>query len=78
MIESNEKVNLTKIEKKAIQSLKKIAKNFPPTLWLFSASSKLCVMKYNKNGEQGMTKCGYIDGNFKVDEIDILNDGGDW
>ena len=78
-------IELTEDEKKAIRKLKAIAKTFPKSLWLFSASGTLCVMKKGSDGKSvmmpgdgGQGKGGGVDPDFHVDTIDIENDGGDW
>jgi len=71
-------IELTDDEKKAIASLKRVAKKWPESLWLFSASGSLCVMKYDDNGIPYETKSGCMDPDAIVDSIDIPNDGGDW
>lgn len=74
-------IELTKEEKNAIASLKRLAKRWPETLWLFSASGTLCVMRLGENGEQVHGK-GFagesFDPEYYVDEINITNDGGDF
>lgn len=70
-------MNLSEEEKKAIKKLKNVAKIWPKSLWLFSASGTLCVMK-KKDGETVMNSSGSVDDNFVVDYINIENDGGDW
>lgn len=67
----------TKAEQRAINSLKRLAKNWPKTLWLFSASGTLWVMKAGEFGEQVHRGDG-IDPAFCITTIDIQNDGGDW
>jgi len=71
---------LTDKEKSAISALKRLAKKWPKSLWLFSASGTLCVMKAGPNGEQVHTsKNGGIDPDYIVETIKgIQNDGGDW
>jgi len=68
---------LTVNERKAIEALHRVAEMWPRSLWLFSANGSLCVMKCNKDGEHAMSGEG-VDQNFKVDRINIPNDGGDW
>lgn len=70
---------LTKEEDRAIQELRLLARRWPASLWLFSASGTLCVMK-KKNGERVMTggAGSGFDSNYAVAQIDIDNDGGDW
>jgi acyl-CoA synthetase (NDP forming) len=60
--------------------LKRLAKRWPPSLWLFSASGALTVMRYPE-GERNAahTNSGGVDPDFIVDTIHgIDNDGGDW
>lgn len=76
----NSKVKpLTKREKEAVEKLKDLAKIWPKSLWLFSASGTLWVMQSPGNGESEMTgKEGGVDRDYTVCNIDIRNDGGDW
>ena len=70
---------LTKRETDVIKDLKKLAKKWPKSLWLFSASGTLCVMKSGENGEQVTASSGEMDQDYIVDTIlGIPNDGGDW
>jgi hypothetical protein len=70
---------LTVEEKKAIAELKKLAPKWPKSLWLYSASGSLHVMKLNENGEHAMTIDGGADSEYIVESIrGIDNDGGDW
>ena len=69
---------LSEDERKAVTSLKRLAKSWPDTLWLFSASGSLCVMKKDGDGEKVHTTDGGFDSTYLVDQIDIPNDGGDW
>ncbi len=73
--------DLTEEEKKAIRALKRLAKIWPDTLWLFSASGTLCVMRYLPNGKRALNgpDGSGMDPNYIVARIyDIPNDGGDW
>lgn len=70
-------MDITEQEVKIIKRLKNIAKVWPNTLWLFSGSGILYVMK-KKDGDTVMNKSGGVDYDFIVDRIDIENDGGDW
>lgn len=69
---------LTVEEKKAIAALKRLAANWPKSLWLYSASGSLCVMQKNKNGERATNRGGGFDADFALATIPIENDGGDW
>ncbi len=73
-------IELTDEEKKAIAALKRIAKKWPKSLWLFSASGELKVMRTDKNGDRvhfPHPHCG-VDPAYIVDHINIPSDGGDW
>jgi hypothetical protein len=63
-------------EAKAIRALKRLAKAWPPSLWLYSANGTLNVMRVAE-GERGFVR-GHVDRAYKVDTIAIPNDGGDW
>ena len=76
---------LSKEEKSAINRLKSLAKVWPDSLWLFSASGSLCVMKKDKNGNKAYLPMsdledngGGVDDEYTITTIDIENDGGDW
>ena len=79
-------MEVTHEEEKAIASLKRLAKRWPKSLWLYSGSGNLNVMRYGKDGKPVMTDgdCGrggsggFFDPDYSLDVIDIPNDGGDW
>ena len=71
-------VDLSPREKAAIASLKRVAKTWPKSLWLYSASGELWVMKNNEDNERGMLPEGGFDIEYGVAKISIENDGGDW
>jgi hypothetical protein len=73
-------VEPTKEELRAITALRRVAKIWPDTLWLFSGSGSLWVMKKGPNGEHVVTPHGGMDPAFVVEggSIPIDNDGGDW
>lgn len=73
-----EALDLTPEERRAITTLKRLAKRWPRTLWLYSASGSLCVVRYAENGERAHKKGGGVDPSYVADTIDIPNDGGDW
>jgi hypothetical protein len=68
----------TEEEKRAIAALQRIAKKWPKSLWLFSASGSLCVMRTLQGGEHATERHGEIDPDYHLATIDIPNDGGDW
>lgn len=69
-------MKLTAEEKKAVDEMKRIAKHWPKSLWLFSNGALYVVKK--KRGEKAMTPTGGFDPDYVVDTVDIENDGGDW
>jgi hypothetical protein len=80
--ETQMKLELTEEEKRAIKALERLEKIWPDSLWLYSASGTLWIMKkghdkighfypiYNKNGS--------VDSDYLIKSINIDNDGGDW
>jgi hypothetical protein len=73
---------LTKEEQKAIAALKRVARKWPETLWLFSGSGTLYVMRKNEDSQYahggGNISHEGVDPDYVVDTIAIENDGGDW
>lgn len=69
---------LSKEEKKAINALKRLAEKWPKSLWLFSGSGILCVLKKAKGNNRAMNKNGGVCQEHVVETINIENDGGDW
>lgn len=80
------RLGLTPAEKRAVYQLMELAKVWPKSLWLFSGSGSLHVMKCGADGQQVMTVMGRgqnagerVDPNYIVETIKgIKNDGGDW
>ena len=71
--------DLTKEEKSTINTLKRLAKRWPESLWIFSAPGGLHVMRYKQSGERAVMQNGAMDPNYIVDTISgIEHDGGDW
>ena len=68
----------TEEERKAIASLKRLARRWPKSLWLFSGAGSLCVMKRRQDGERYLVEGGGMDTDAVLATIDIPNDGGDW
>lgn len=67
----------TYTHEEAVAALQKVAKRWPKSLWLFSASGILCVMEKDFTGQRLMDGL-IVDASAKVATIDIENDGGDW
>lgn len=73
-------MELTPEEKRAIAALKRLEKTWPQTLWLFSGSGSLCVMKCNEDGERVYSegRGSGVDQTYTAATLKIPNDGGDW
>ena len=73
-------IDLTDEEERAIASLKRVAKKWPDSLWLFcGGQSGMAVMRYSEDGHAVHTVNGGVDPDYQVDEIHgIDSDGGDW
>jgi hypothetical protein len=73
---------LTDEERAAIRALKKLTRRWPKTLWLFSASGTLHVMRCDADGKRAVTDStmgdGGVDPDYSVTTVKIPNDGGDW
>jgi hypothetical protein len=65
-------------ELRAMRALRRLAKTWPKSLWLFSASGSLCVMRARQDGNHYITPDGGIDPDYVFGTINIPNDGGDW
>lgn len=74
-------IETTDDERRAIATLNRLAKRWPKSLWLFSASGILCVMRTRQGGQRASggdnAEDGY-DPDYCCATIDIPNDGGDW
>jgi hypothetical protein len=73
-------MDLSDEEKRAIASLKRLAKRWPDTLWLFCGGQKgIAVMKAGVDGERVTTGVGEgFDPGYLVDQVDMPVEGGDW
>ena len=67
-----------KEEKRAIDALMRLAKRWPKSLWLYSASGALNVMRVGERGEHVVLPCGGVDPAYSLARVAIPNDGGDW
>ena len=74
-------IHVNEEEKKAIATLRRLSRRWPKSLWLFSASGILCVMRTRQDGQKAMGGFNANDGidpDYCLATIDIPNDGGDW
>lgn len=69
---------ITPDEARAIKSLQRLAKTWPKSLWLFSASGALNVMKKGADGQRVILRNYGVDPDYSLATIKIENDGGDW
>ena len=69
---------LTKEERNAINTLKRLEKRWPKTLWLFATGMSISIMRCDKNEGHAITKFEGMDPDYIVDSVHIDNDGGDW
>ncbi len=74
---SKQRPGLTTKEQNAIETLERLAKRWPFSLWLFSAGGALHVMKKDITGKPAMDGEGF-DQEYSVAVIYIENNGGDW
>ena len=68
----------TSNEELAIELLRKVARHWPKSLWLFAADGELCVMKKTEENQKATTHTGGMDPDYILAAIDIESDGGDW
>lgn len=74
-------IETTDEERRAIATLQRLAKRWPESLWLFSASGSLCVMRNRQDGERALydeSRGSGADPDYCLATINIPNDGGDW
>lgn len=71
-------MELTNAEQLAIELLKKAARHWPESLWIFAADGVLHVMKKDTEGRKRVSGTGTIDQSFGVASIDIETDGKGW
>ena len=71
-------MQLTDKERNAVVLVRKLALKWPKSLWLFSASGSLWIMKKNEDGEKAMLSNGGVDPDYQIALVTIENDGGDW
>lgn len=65
-------------ERRAIAALKRLAAQWPDSLWLFSANGTLNVMKKTPSRARATSDAGGYRPEFSVSTIQIESDGGDW
>jgi hypothetical protein len=69
----------TEDERRAIESLQRLARRWPDTLYLASMGGSLHVMRKGLDGEHVEVGPGDgLDPRFSMATVDIDNTGGDW
>jgi hypothetical protein len=69
---------VTDEERRIVARLKRLARDWPKSLWLFSGDGTLHVMRAGPDGERVETASGGVDPEYSVATIDIPADGGGW
>ena len=70
---------LTDEERKAIASIKRLAKRWPASLWLFAGGQNgIAIMRTGPDGKRMHTSADGVDPDFCVDTVNLPADGGDW
>ncbi len=89
--DSNRQPDLSKEEQAAIRALKRLAKKWPKSLWLF-VTGTVHVMRCGEDGERvyipiedgylrgpgESSQGGGVDPDYMVTTIKMPSDGGDW
>ena len=71
--------DLTEKEKEAVKQIDRAMKILSKRHWFFAASSDLCVMRFDENGDRGLCDFGSMDQSMIAASITGYNiDGGDW
>ena len=65
-------------EARAIRRLKALARDWPDTLWLYSAGGALHVMRKGDDGVHVTLPHDGIDPDYSLATVEIENSGGDW
>jgi hypothetical protein len=71
-------MEITKEEMSAINTLKRLQKNWPKSLWLFANGQSLCVLKKTSDNKRAYGEREAVDQDYVVASISIENDGGDF
>lgn len=73
-------MTLTDEEKKAVAALKRLAKRWPGSLWIFCGGQQgVAVMKTDEDGLRVTTGNGEgFDQEYCVAQVNLPCDGGDW
>ena len=75
---STDTMDPTPAEAKAINELKKLAKKWPKSLWLFANGHGITILRTDKDGHRVTLPSGGVDPAQEVGYVHIPNDGDDW
>ena len=70
-----EKYEPTTAEQRTICALRRLAGNWPPSLWVFVRGNSY-LMRCDERGERVYTDEGYVDSDYLVATLDIPAGGG--
>jgi hypothetical protein len=73
-----ERGELSAEERRAVNALRRLSKKWPRSLWLFSGSGSLHIMKALPDGSRAHLPSDGVDPAYVIETVDIPNDGGDW
>lgn len=69
---------LTKEEQNAINTLNRLAKRWPKSLWIYAADGRLYIMRKDEDGTHVLDDRGGVLQEHIVDDVNIDSSGGDW
>lgn len=70
---------LTDDEKKSIRAFRKLAKNWPSSLWIFATGNSMHIVRCADDGNRVYDGVGGgVDPDYIIEAIDIPHDGGDF
>jgi hypothetical protein len=70
-------IQLNREERLIIASLRRLAKRWPESLWVFCGEG-FCIMRCGPDGEHVEVNTGGLDPDMVVATVDIPCDGGAW
>ena len=68
--------DLTPEERKAIRAIKRIAKTWPDTLWLFADGGAILFLRTGPGGRHVVDEHGCVDRSYEVGSVSIPAEGG--
>jgi hypothetical protein len=65
-------------EKRVVDVLRRLARRWPSTLWIYVGDGTMNVMRCTEDGRHAETPSGGVDPYYILAEINIPSDGGGW